>query len=104
MQTSPVQNILKIKKNSILVLDRNALKINNTTIQPEAQLKTNWCKERCVLSIHYNFVTNLGGEIGYVSINGLKQHELKTKDSEILNKTLCLGNIVQCYDKLIKKN
>ena len=56
------------KKNSILVLGKNALKINNTTIQPEAELKTNCCKKRCVLSIHYNFVTNLGGEIGYVYI------------------------------------
>ena len=68
------------KKESILVLGKNALKINNTNIQPEAELKTNCCKKCCVLSIHYNFITNLGGEIGYVYyINGLKQHEFKTK-------------------------
>ena len=67
------------KKNSILVLGKNALKINNTTIQPEAELKTNCCKQCCVLSIHYNFRTALGVEIGYVYINGLKQHEFKTK-------------------------
>ena len=85
-------------------MGKNTLKINNTTIQPEAELKTNCCKGRCLLSIHYNFVTNLGGEIGYVHINGLKQYEFKTKESEILNKTLCLGNIVEYYDNLFKRN
>ena len=71
--------MLKTKKNKVLVLGKNPLKINNTSIQPEAELKTNCCKGKCVLGIHYNFVTNLSGEIGYVYINGLRQHESKTK-------------------------
>ena len=91
------------KKISILVLGKNALKINNTSIQQEAELETNCCKKICVLSIHYDFITNLGGEIGYVYINGLKQHVFKTKSSEILNKTLCLRNIMQYDDNSIKK-
>ena len=45
------------KKNSILVTGKNDLKINNTTIQPEAELKKN-CFQGCVLGVHYNDVTD----------------------------------------------
>ena len=83
------------KKNNILILGKNALKINNTTIQPEAELKTNFLSG-CILSIHYNhvFPHNLSIALGRVYLNDIKQHEFKTKKSEIINKTLCLGNIV----------
>ena len=51
-------------KNIILVLGKNTLKTKNTTIQTGVKLKTNCCKGKCVLSIHYNFVNNLSVEIG----------------------------------------
>ena len=61
------------------VLVQKCFKNKQTTIQPEAELKTNCWKKCCFLSIHYNFITDIGEEIGYVYINGLKQYEFKTK-------------------------
>ena len=53
--------------------------------------------------IHCNIVTNLGSNTNYVYINGLKQHEFKTEASEIINRALCLGNIVQYDDESVQK-
>ena len=89
------------KKNSILVTGKNDLKINNTTIQPEAELKKN-CFQGCVLGVHYNDVTDSLSLKGYIYINYLKQYECKTKKSEIVNRPLCLGNIVQYDDETIQ--
>ena len=65
-------------KKSILVLVKNSLKINNTTIQPEAELKTN-CFSPCVLSIHYNYVKSGLLLKGYIYVNDIQQYEFKTK-------------------------
>ena len=44
------------KKNNILVLGENSVKLNNTTIQAESALKTNSTviNQKFVLSLHYN--------------------------------------------------
>ena len=97
--SKPTEN----EKNNILVLGKNALKINNTTIQPEAELKTNCFYPGSILSIHYNVVKDNISVKGYVYLDSIQQYEFKTKKSEILNKTLCLGNIVQYDDASIQE-
>ena len=69
----------KNKKNNILVLGKNALKINNTTIQPEAKLKANCFYPASILSIHYNIVKDNIPIKSYIYVNGKQQYEFKTK-------------------------
>ena len=66
------------KNNNILVLGKNALKINNTTIQVEGELKTN-CFPACVPSVDYNVVITGLSLKGYVYTNGVEQYEFETK-------------------------
>ena len=76
------------KINNILVLGKNSVKLSNTTIQAEDELKTN-CTifgQKFVLSLHYN------GDDSYLFVNGTQQYKFKTKDSEIKPNNLCLGN------------
>ena len=55
------------KKNNILVLGENSVKLNNTTIQAESTLKTNRTviNQKFVLSLHYN------GDNSYLFVNGV---------------------------------
>ena len=77
------------KKNNILVLCGNSIKLNDRTIQAESVLKTNCTvpNQKCVLSLHYN------GDDTYLLVNGVQQYKFKTKDSEVKPNNLCLGNI-----------
>ena len=79
----------KDKQYSSLVLEKGSIKLNNTTIQAEDELKTNCMvpNERFVLSIHYN------SDNSYLFINGVQEYECKVKDTEINANKMCLGNI-----------
>ena len=79
----------KNKTNNILVLGKNFVKLINTTIQAEDELKTN-CPaphKKIVLSLHYN------GDNFYLFVNNVQQYKFKKKDSEIKANKLILGNI-----------
>ena len=43
--------------------------------------------KKMVLSLHYN------GDDSYLFVNSVQQAKLKTANSEILSKPICLGNI-----------
>ena len=82
----------KNKTNNILVLGKNFVKLINTTIQAEDELKTN-CpaphKKNCIVLviIFYN------GDNFYLFVNNVQQYKFKKKDSEIKANKLILGNI-----------
>ena len=70
------------------MLGKNDMKINNTTIQPEAELKTN-CFPGCATSVHCNYVTDSFSLKGYIYINGIQQYEFKIKKSETMFRKYC---------------
>ena len=78
------------QKNHILVFGKDFVQgINGTTIYAEKLYKINFTeknKQFC-LSLHYN------GASSYLFVNGIKIHEFKAKDTEIVASPLCLGNI-----------
>ena len=51
------------------------------------QLILLWQETKFCLSLHYN------GANSYLFVNGTEIHKFKTKDSEIVAVSLCLGNI-----------
>ena len=79
------------RTNNILVLGKDFIQgINGTTIYAEGSVfPTNFTKqeEKFVLCLHCN------GDNSYLFVNGVQQVKFKTKDSEIKQTLLCLGNI-----------
>ena len=74
------------KKNNILILGKDSIQINNTTIQAKNELKTNCTvPPKFILSVHYN------GDDSYLFVNNIQQYKFKAKDSEIKTRKLCLG-------------
>ena len=84
------------KKNNILVLGKNSIKLSNTTIQAEGELKTNRTipGQKFALSLHYN------DNGSYLFVNGVQQHKFKTKYNEIKSDELILGNITDQFSSV----
>ena len=79
-------------KNHILVLGKESIQINETTIKAEKMYPTNFIStgsnnKKVVLSLHYN------GDDYYLFVNSVQQAKFKTPNSEILSNPICLGNI-----------
>ena len=55
-------------------------------------------RKRFVLSLHYN------GSNSLLFVNATKIYQFKTKDSEIKDYTLCLGNILKDFTSNNMKN
>ena len=78
------------KANNIYVMGNDYVtKINDTTIYAEKMFYRNFtepCK-KFILSLHYN------GDNSYLFVNGREELKFKTKNDQIINKNLCLGNL-----------
>ena len=63
--------------------------INNTTLYAEKEFHNNFTEFglKFVLSLHYN------GDDSYLFANGRQELKFKTKDDQIINEKLCLGNL-----------
>ena len=63
--------------------------INNTTLYAEKEFHNNFTDFglKFVLSLHYN------GDDSYLFANGRQELKFKTKDDQIINEKLCLGNL-----------
>ena len=93
--------IIKQKK-FILVLGKDFIQgINGTTIYAEKLYKINFTEKnkKFCLSLHYN------GSNSYLFLNGTKIHKIKAKDTEIVARPSCLGNISKDFsiDNMEKK-
>ena len=78
------------KTKNILVLGKDFVQgLDDTTIYAEKLYSINFTKTntKFCLSLHYN------GSNSYLFVNGTEIHKFKTKDSEIIAATICLGNI-----------
>ena len=78
------------KKNNILALGKDFIQgINGTAIYPEKLYSINFTENnrKFCLSLHYN------GANSYLFVSGTEIHKFKVKDSEIVARPLCLGNI-----------
>ena len=78
------------KKNNILALGKDFIQgINGTAIYPEKLYSINFTENnrKFCLSMHYN------GANSYLFVSGTEIHKFKVKDSEIVARPLCLGNI-----------
>ena len=78
------------KTKNILVLGKDFVQgLDDTTIYAEKLYSINFTKAntKFCLSLHYN------GSNSYLFVNGTEIHKFKTKDSEIITATICLGNI-----------
>ena len=78
-------------KNHILVLGKESIQINETTIKAEKMHPTNFIStgsnnKKAVLSLYYN------GDDSYLFVNSIQQAKFKTANSEILSNPICLGN------------
>ena len=79
-------------KNHIIVLGKESMQINETTIKAEKMYPTNFIStsnnnKKVVLSLHYN------GDDSYLLVNSVQQAKFKTANSEILSNPICLGKI-----------
>ena len=63
--------------------------LDNTTIYAKKLYSINFTKNntKFCLNLHYN------GSNNYLFVNGTETHKFKTKNSEIIAATVCLGNI-----------
>ena len=78
------------KNKDILILgERPTQRLDDTTLTAEAKYPINFIqpRKRFVLSLHYN------GSNNSLFVNFTKIYQLKSKDSEIEDYTLCIGNI-----------
>ena len=70
-------------------------RLDDTTLIAEANmllvLHNNNNKKRFVLSLHYN------GSYSFLFVTATKIYQFNTKDSEIKDYTLCLGNILKDF-------
>ena len=78
-------------KNHILVLGKESIQINETTIKEEKMYPTNFIStgsnnKKVVLSQHYN------GDDSYLFVNSVQYAKFKTANTEILSNPICLRN------------
>ena len=74
----------------ILVLGEGPTQgLDDTTLTAEAKYPINFSQsgKRFVLSLHHN------GSNSFLLVNSTKIYQFKSKDSEMKNNALCLGNI-----------
>ena len=78
-----------IKKKDILVLGRGPTQGLEGTLTAEKMYSINFTltRKKFCLSLHYN------GANSYLFVNGTEIYKFKAKDSEIVTRPLCLGNI-----------
>ena len=79
-------------KNHILVLGKESIQINETTIKVDKMYPTNFIStssnnKKAVLSLHYN------GDDSYLFVNSVQPAKFKTANSQILSNPICLGKI-----------
>ena len=76
-------------KDNVILGEGPTHRLNDTTLTAEAKYAINFTqsRKRFVLSLHYN------GTNSYLFVNATKVYQFKTKESEIKDYTLCLGNI-----------
>ena len=78
------------KNKDILILGKEPIqRLDDTKLTAEAKSSTNFTQseKRLVLSLHYN------GNKSFLFVNATKKNQLKAKESEIKDYTLCLGNV-----------
>ena len=78
------------KANTIYVLGGFLVqRVNDATLYAEKVYSFNFIEveKKFVLSLHYN------GDNSYLFVNGKKELKFKTKNNQILNEKLCLGNL-----------
>ena len=78
------------KKKDILFIGENPTQgLDDTTLTVEKKYSSNFTEHniKICLSLHYN------GANSNLFVNGVEVHKIKPKDSEIVAKTLCLGNV-----------
>ena len=78
------------KKKDILIIGENPTQgLDDTTLTVEKKYSSNFTEHniKICLSLHYN------GANSHLFVNGVEVHKIKPKDSKIVAKTLCLGNI-----------
>ena len=78
------------KGKDILILHEGPTnRLDDTTLTAEAKYPINFTQsgKRFVLSLHYN------GSNSFLFVNATKVNQFKTKDSEIKDYSLCLGNV-----------
>ena len=78
------------KNKDILILGEGPTQeLDDATLTAEAKYPINFTqpRKRFVLSLHYN------GSNSFLFVNATKIYQFKSKDPEIKDYTLCLGNI-----------
>ena len=77
------------RKKDILILGKGPTQGLEHTLSAEKMYSINFTEKnkKICLSLHYN------KENSYLFVNGTEIHKFKSKDSEILANSLCLGNI-----------
>ena len=85
------------KKKYILVLGKGPTQGLESTLTAEKMYSTNFAvtKKKFCLSLHYN------GANGYLFVNGKEIIKFKAKDSNIVPRPLCLGNISKDWQQII---
>ena len=89
------------RANNTLVLGKDFIQgINDTTIYAEKMYSINFIvtNRKFCLSLHYN------RESSYLFVKGEEIINFKTKDSEIVSYSLCLGNISKDFSPLNTTN
>ena len=84
------------KANNIYVMgDLFAQGINNTPLYAEKIYSQNFTQssKKFILSLHYN------GDDSYLFVNGTQELKFKSKDDQIINKKICLGNLSSEWTK-----
>ena len=80
------------KGKDILILGEGPTQgLDDTTLTAEAKYPMNFTQpgKRFVLSLHYN------GSNSFLFVNATKVYQFKEKNSEIIDYTLCLGNVLK---------
>ena len=79
------------KANNIYVMGKDYItKINDTTIYAEKMFYRNFTEpgKKFILSLHYN------GDNSCLFVNGREELKFKRKTDQIINKNLCVGNLL----------
>ena len=74
-------------KKDILILGKRTAQGLEHALSAEKMYSINFTEKKNYLSLHYN------KENSYLFVNGIEIHQFKSKDSEILANSSCLGNI-----------
>ena len=91
------------KGKDILILGEGPRQgLDDTTLTVEAKYPINFAqsRKRFVLSLHHN------GSYSFLFVNATKIYQIKSKNSEIVDYALCLGNISKDFaiDDMKKEN